>query len=216
MREVTSGGGGYLSQSTRVLHFGLMDIETIDSLEVIWTGKRIRSKLRNIAPNQTLKIVQPYSDTVRVDICEGEEIFGKVWLANGEYRDTVTATNGADSSLYYQIYVNKKDEKDVNIDICKGEEFIGQTWDEPGEKVMNYVNVNGCDSVVTYNVSILQPYSSTIDTSICYGTYFQGKEYIESETFVREFKASNGCDSMITYNINILEAPNFQENFSVC
>ena len=43
MREVTSGGGGYLSQSTRVLHFGLMDIETIDSLEVIWTGKRIRS-----------------------------------------------------------------------------------------------------------------------------------------------------------------------------
>lgn len=216
MREVTSGGGGYLSQSTRVLHFGLMDIETIDSLEVIWTGKRIRSILRNIAPNQTLKIVQPYSDTVRVDICEGEEIFGKVWLANSEYRDTVTATNGADSSLYYQIYVNKKDEKDVNIDICKGEEFIGQTWDEPGEKVMNYVNVNGCDSVVTYNVSILQPYSSTIDTSICYGTYFQGKEYIESETFVREFKASNGCDSMITYNINILEAPNFQENFSVC
>ncbi len=215
-REVTSGGGGYLSQSTRVLHFGLMNNVTIDSLEVLWTGKGIKSKLRNVAVNQTLKIVQPYLDTVRVEICEGEELFGKKWLAYGEYRDTVTAQNGADSNLVYRIYVNKKDEMNVNIDVCKGEEFNGQIWEQPGVKVMNYLNTNGCDSIVTYNVDILQPYASTVDTSICYGSYFQGKEYIEDNTFVREFEAINGCDSIITYNITVLEAPNFTEKFDVC
>lgn len=216
MREVTSGGGGYLSQSTRVLHFGLMNNQKIDSLEVFWTGRKIKSILRNVNVNQTLKLVEPYLDSVQVEICEGEELFGKKWFVYGEYRDTVKAQNGADSNLVYQVYVNKKDEKNVNVEICKGEEFIGQVWEQPGVKVMNYLNTNGCDSIVTFNVDILEPYASTIDTSICYGSYFQGKEYIEDNTFVREFKANNGCDSIITYNITVLEAPNFTEKFNVC
>lgn len=216
MREVTSGGGGYLSQSTRVLNFGLKDNVTIDSLEVIWTGNRHKSTFKNIKSNQTLKLIQPYWDTVRVEVCEGVEMYGKKWLAYGEHRDTVTAKNGADSNLFYQIYVNKKDERDVRVDICKGEEFEGQIWVQSGEKVKQFINMKGCDSIVTYKVAILQQYTSTIDTSLCYGSYFQGKEYIENNTFLRKFKATNGCDSSINYNITVLDAPNFTENFDVC
>ena len=32
------GGGGYLSQSSRTLHFGLGDTATIDRAEVRWPG----------------------------------------------------------------------------------------------------------------------------------------------------------------------------------
>lgn len=216
MREVTSGGGGYLSQSTRVLHFGLMNNATVDSIEVIWSGKRTRTKLKNVNSNQLLKLIQPYLDSVKVEICEDQELFGKKWVGYGEHRETVTAKNGADSNLVYQITVNKIDRFDVNVDVCNGEEFEGQVWSKPGEKVMNYLNGKGCDSIVTYKVAIMQPYTMTVDTSICYGSYFQGKEYIEDNTFVREFKASNGCDSSIIYNISVLAAPNFTENFDVC
>ncbi|PKL78327.1 MAG: hypothetical protein CVV25_12035 [Ignavibacteriae bacterium HGW-Ignavibacteriae-4] len=216
MREVTSGGGGYLSQGTRYLQFGLMNNQTVDSVVVLWTGHKIKSTLRNVNSNQTIKLIQPYMDTVKVEICEDEELFGKKWVGYGEYRDTVVAKNGADSNLVYQIFVNKIDRLNINVDVCKGKEFEGQLWDQPGEKVVNYLNKKGCDSIVTYKVAILQPYASIVDTSICYGSYFQGKEYIENSSFERSFVASNGCDSSIKYNITVLEAPNFTENFDVC
>ena len=216
IREVTSAGGGYLSQNSRTLHFGLLDYPKVDSIEIFWTGRKMKSMLYDIETNQTIRIVQPYFDSVNVELCQGEEMFGQKWFTNGEYKETLRAENEADSNLVYKILVNKIDSNDVNVEICKGEEFEGEVWNEPGEKILTYKNVKGCDSVVTYQVAILQHYGSTVDTSICYGSFFQGKEYIEDTSFDRVFKANNGCDSTITYNITVLEAPNYTENFNVC
>jgi len=217
MREVTSGGGGYLSQSTRVLHFGLADIENIDSLEVKWLGKNtVRHKLYNVQPNQLIEIVQPYYDTVTVEICKGETMFDKTWDNSGFYNEQVDAVNGADSNIRYIVYVQEPDSLTNNVELCKGEMFEGEQWNESGNTFVTYTNSMGCDSVVNYIVDILPIYETVVDTSICYSSYFQGKQYISDTTVNRSLKAANGCDSIVAYNLEVLEAPNYTENFQVC
>lgn len=216
IREVVSGGGNYLSQSTRKLSFGLMDNAIVDSVVVLWTGRKGKTTLKNVNSNQLLRIIQPYWDTTKVEICANEELFGKKWTSYGEHLETSKAENGADSNVIYQIFVNKTDESTVNVDLCKGEEFEGQKWDISGEKMVNYVNQKGCDSLVTYKIEVMQPKFSEIDTSICYSSYFQGREYLNDTTLSRTLKASNGCDSTTVFNIHIIEAPNFTEHFDVC
>lgn len=217
MREVTSGGGGYLSQSTRVLQFGLAENESVDSLEVIWIGKNtVRTKMYDIEANQQLNIIQSYYDTVNVEICKGETLFDKTWENHGFHNEQFVAANGADSNVNYNIIVNIPDSINTNVEICKGETFEGQEWDESGLKYVTYINSKGCDSVVAYNVEVLQPQESVIDTAICYSSFFQGKQYIRDTTLVRSLKGANGCDSLVTFNIEVLEAPNYTENFDVC
>lgn len=217
MRDVTSGGGGFLSQSTRQIIFGLKDHETIDSVEVLWPGKgRVKTKLRNVAANQTLRLLEPYLDTVRVEVCENSEMFGKVWTNYGEHFETITAQNGADSNLVYQVFVNPVNVRNINIDVCKGEMFEGKVWDAPGDISITNINQKGCDSTTNYSVALLETFSSTVDTSICYGTFFLGKEYIQDTLITRSLKSVNGCDSITKYNLSVIDAPNYTENFEVC
>ncbi len=51
-----SGGEGYLSQSSHVLHFGLGGAEAVD-LEIVWPGGE-RQTLRGVAANQRLRLRQ--------------------------------------------------------------------------------------------------------------------------------------------------------------
>jgi hypothetical protein len=60
MREVSSGAG-YLSQSDRVLLFGLGDHMSVDRIEVRWPRGSSQT-LDNVPANQTILITQPSAD----------------------------------------------------------------------------------------------------------------------------------------------------------
>ena len=53
------GAGGYLSQSSRVIHFGLGDRARIDRVEVRWPGVRTWQEVKAPAINSLNKITQP-------------------------------------------------------------------------------------------------------------------------------------------------------------
>jgi hypothetical protein len=57
-RQVT-GAGGYLSQSSQVLHFGLGDRPDFDRIEITWPGRREPQVLRGLAANAVHDIVEP-------------------------------------------------------------------------------------------------------------------------------------------------------------
>jgi len=50
-------GSGYLSASSRRLHFGLGDAAQVDQLEIYWPSGQ-RSELRNIAADRLHSIVE--------------------------------------------------------------------------------------------------------------------------------------------------------------
>ncbi|HMP31526.1 MAG TPA: ASPIC/UnbV domain-containing protein, partial [Saprospiraceae bacterium] len=57
MREVDGGGSSHLSQNSMVLHFGLDNQSTIDSIVVKWIGASSQ-KVLNVKSNQILEVVQ--------------------------------------------------------------------------------------------------------------------------------------------------------------
>ena len=61
MQEL-NGGSSHCSQSTSILHFGLDDIEFIDSLVVIWTGGLKTQTFYNIPVNQRILIKESEMD----------------------------------------------------------------------------------------------------------------------------------------------------------
>ncbi|WP_304233823.1 CRTAC1 family protein [Jiulongibacter sediminis] len=62
IKEIDGGGSSHISQNSSVAHFGLGDIQTIDTLKVFWTGGSPQI-LTNIKADQLLEIVQPYTES---------------------------------------------------------------------------------------------------------------------------------------------------------
>ncbi len=63
MQEL-NGGSSHCSQSTSILHFGLDDIEILDSLKVIWTGGLKTQTFYNIPVNQRILIKENQTDFI--------------------------------------------------------------------------------------------------------------------------------------------------------
>lgn len=57
LREL-SGGASFCSHSSSVIHFGLDNVEVIDSVEIVWTGGLHREMIYNIEANQQHTIVE--------------------------------------------------------------------------------------------------------------------------------------------------------------
>lgn len=216
MREVNSGGGSYLSQHSRILHFGLDTHEKIDSIEVFWIGRRDRSVRYNIDANQMLTIIQEYRDTLQTSVCKGEFLLGRVWDETGVHDSSFVAINGADSIVTTIVYVNEDVTNEVNIDVCYGEVLDEIEWKENGSYDKSFSADNGCDSVVTYNVSVIPIATGIIDTTICYAGFYDGREYIESQTIEKKLTSYLGCDSILYVNIEVMDTPNSQETVEVC
>jgi len=55
---------GYLSQSSRIIHFELGDANAVDRVEVIWPGGA-KQKFENVKWNAINEIVEPKNDVAR-------------------------------------------------------------------------------------------------------------------------------------------------------
>ncbi|MEM9820580.1 MAG: FG-GAP-like repeat-containing protein [Bacteroidota bacterium] len=75
MRE-QSGGSSHCSHNSSVLHFGLDDIEVVDSIEVVWTGGLKRQVEYAINANQTIDI----QESILSSVADLPAVFNKVQL----------------------------------------------------------------------------------------------------------------------------------------
>lgn len=57
---------GYLSQSTKLIHFGLHDAKTVDSVEILWPGGR-RQTLTGLTLNTVHDIQEPNNESATVE-----------------------------------------------------------------------------------------------------------------------------------------------------
>jgi hypothetical protein len=76
IREL-DGGSSHASLNSSMLHFGLGNATSLDSLEVHWPGGGVQT-LYNVNTNQTLTIIQEYKSTENVKICKGTEFLGQI------------------------------------------------------------------------------------------------------------------------------------------
>lgn len=173
--------------------------------------------------SQTLNILQGTSNTVETTVCFGETFTtpeGTILSAeNLSVVETLTAGNGCDSLVTYNLTIRDEITNTVEVQVCLGENFTTPegTLITPDNGSASYTetlqSASGCDSLVTYVVNEYEP-KSTLVRNVCRGSTFTlidgtPVEYIQSDqSFEFTFTSSLGCDSIVTEEIRVVELDN--------
>ncbi len=145
-------------------------------------------------------------------VCFGESFVfnGQTLTQNGNYRDTLTASNGCDSILALNFTVRPRIASIQSQSICNGSSitFNGQTITQAGQYLDTLMSVAGCDSFITLNVSLGQSSASTKADTICNGaSYIFGTQTLtQGGTYTRAIQNIAGCDSVITLSLFVRPA----------
>lgn len=103
-----SGGSGYLSQNSSIIHFGLEHRTGVDSIEVTWLGGN-KQWIREVQVDQIVTIVeQCYTiETLEATVCaeEGMVIGGKIRTESGTYEEIIDNTEGCDTKRVTELTV---------------------------------------------------------------------------------------------------------------
>ena len=130
IREIDGGGGGYLSQSTNLAHFGLGKNEKIDSLIIRWNSD-YRQVFTGVIANRTVAIPedQPANQVNDYSICEFDSMrIGNIWRnMAGNYYDTIQNDEyDLVSVVLNKLKVNPAVYDTTEVTVGPGEEFMGQ------------------------------------------------------------------------------------------
>ena len=108
-----------------------------------------------------LDVLPVFTTVLDTSICQGESFgFGGVNLVDsGEYRDTLTATNGCDSVVILNLAIRQVPFVAVTAEICEGEKYLfgGSLLDSTGVYEKTFVGANGCDSIVELTLNVFGP-----------------------------------------------------------
>ena len=121
IREI-DGGSSHESQNSSIAHFGLNDINLIDSVIVRWPGGNVQYQI-NIISNQMIEIEENFPE-IRYN--------GQLELYPSIFDNTITLSYQLPQTSDYSLFVTDMNGKiqDVLIDYAKGDR--GQFfWDIP-------------------------------------------------------------------------------------
>jgi hypothetical protein len=154
-------------------------------------------------------------------VCFGESFVfnGQTLTQNGNYRDTLTASNGCDSILTLNFTVRPRIASIQSQSICNGSSFVfnGQTITQAGQYFDTLTSVAGCDSFITLNVSLGQATAASQTQSACGSYTFNGQTLTQSGQYLDTLTSVGGCDSIVTLTlvVNDLPQPTITQNGNV-
>jgi hypothetical protein len=113
---------------------------------------------------------EPVYTTDFVTICFGETYTwnGKEYSESGEYEQTFTTTNGADSIVTLNLTILPEVPETVeNVTIKGGDTYAwqGQEYVETGRYTTTLADMNGCDSVLVLNLTVLPKTNPCVESS---------------------------------------------------
>lgn len=171
----------------------------------------------------TLTVLPNSSNTVNVDICDGDSFLvgGAFQTTSGTYLDTLVSGNGCDSVLTTVLTVFPTFATNDSATICDGDSiFLGGSFQTTaGSYIDTLTSANGCDSVVTTQLSISPTYFFTLDDTICQGDFVilpGGDTATVAGTYTDSLLTAAGCDSIYVTNLVVNPTFNLTQNPSIC
>lgn len=150
-----------------------------------------------------------FSFSQDIQLCQGDTfILGTQNITQaGTYTQTMTSTNGCDSTLTVNVSMLPVDSIQTTQSICDGETlmFNGQALTTAGTYTETFTSVWGCDSVVELTLNVLPLDSSTISQTICEGSSFthNGNVYSLPGVYHDTLTSANGCDSIVKIDLQV-------------
>ncbi|HXH19099.1 MAG TPA: T9SS type A sorting domain-containing protein [Chitinophagales bacterium] len=170
----------------------------------------------------TLQFMQGSSESIAVQICQGESHFagGAYQTTAGIYYDTLSMIRGCDSILITELSVFPVFLDTAEIFICNGGGiFINGVWrTSSGIYYDTLQSQKGCDSIVVIHLSVAQVYQLTQSVSICQGeSYYAGGAWQTVTGIYRDtFTSSTGCDSIIVTKLNVYPRKSRYNPVTIC
>ncbi len=159
-----------------------------------------------------LTVLPAITSSLQQTICNGDTFTynGNQYAIAGQYTNTLTASNGCDSTVTLNLTVLPAITSSLQQTICNGDTFTynGNQYATAGQYTNTLTASNGCDSTVTLNLSVIAPVTGSIDLDICNGSsvIYNGTSYNTAGIYVDTLTAVSGCDSIVTITINSLQA----------
>lgn len=150
-----------------------------------------------------------FSYTQDIPLCQGDTfMLGSQQITQaGTYTQTMTSTNGCDSTLTVNVSVLPVDSVQITQNICDGETYLfnGQSLTTAGNYSETFTSVWGCDSVVELTLNLLPLDSTTISQTICEGSSFthNGNVYNLPGIYRDTLTSANGCDSIVNIDLQV-------------
>ncbi len=154
----------------------------------------------------TLVVNEPAVFEQTVTICQGTTftVGANTYSTPGVYLDTFVATNGCDSIVTTNLFLENTINVNIAETICTGTSynFGGTAYSASGVYVDSLIATQGgCDSVVTLYLTVEPLISTSTSQTICQGTSinFGTQTLSTSGTYTEQFTTvSGGCDSLVT------------------
>ncbi|MEL7122358.1 MAG: gliding motility-associated C-terminal domain-containing protein, partial [Bacteroidota bacterium] len=165
--------------------------------------------------NLRLFVNPTFNRSINQSICTGDSIIlgNQVLKETGVYTESFLSSNGCDSVVTIDLFVNPFINTVVDSTICEGEViFIGDSsYSESGTYEQVFTAVGGCDSIFTLNVTVLPIYNINLNEVICEGDSVQvgNSIYNSSGNYVDTLCSVSDCDSIV--NLSLLVHPSFDE-----
>lgn len=219
LKEVEGGGGPTLSNSSRILHWGLGKFNKIDSLEIVWLGGT-KTTYYDFPVNLQLNVKQNTKPEQvigkNVTICKGELYENNQYNESQRIIKRQSMPEGYDSVTVINLTVNPSYYIKANKGICEGEMFLGQTFTNDTLVERKFKTKTGCDSVMNFNITVNR--KSIIDTtmSFCDIATINGQTYNSSRQLKITGKNISGCDSIANINLIINKSKTGSQVINLC
>jgi gliding motility-associated-like protein len=169
-----------------------------------------------------LHVLDIITNTIYDTICFGGTYTNADIVASnpGIYSTILQTSDGCDSSLTVELFVNDIITTSIFDTICAGATYINGdiTTEVAGNFNTTFSTLDGCDSLLNVSLHVLDPITNTIQREICSGSTFILND-IQASTagiYTTQLTTPEGCDSILTIEITLADSLFSNTEVSVC
>ncbi len=169
-----------------------------------------------------ITIYPTYSNSINVEICQGDSIFvgGAYQNVGGTYTDSLQTINGCDSIIVTNLIVNPSYLITQSQQICQGDSvlFANNYYTSSGVYYDSLQTALGCDSVFELNLQVQPNIQNSQTVHICQGdsVLIQGNYQNTSGIYSDTSQSTLGCDSINITTLVVDTNYNHSNNVEIC
>ena len=154
-----------------------------------------------------MTVLDTFKTVIDTSFCAGDflDFFGQTIIQGGIYQQVLSASNGCDSTVEWQVGVRDTFRTVLSASICANEQFLffGNELNQSGIYKEVLTAQNGCDSILELQLEVLDTFYTSLDAAICAGEIFDflGKSLAASGIYLDTLEAINGCDSILELHL---------------
>ena len=169
-----------------------------------------------------ITIYPTYSNSVNLEICQGDSIFigGAYQNVGGVYTDSLQTINSCDSILVTNLVVNTSYLMAQSQQICQGDSvlFANNYYSSTGIFYDSLQTSLGCDSVFELNLQVQPNIQNSQTVNICQGdsVLIHGNYQNTSGIYSDTSQSALGCDSISITTLIVDTNYNHSNNVEIC